>query len=230
MEGALPMYVVMRALFRLATPTIIVPKILKDHVESLFEAHRAMSHSELRHTLVCLDVGEEFSLKKDFIVRAFRTYHVIPSQGYLVYSVKERVKPEYVRYRGDEMKNLKLSGVELCFIDRPQLHIDLIAFTGDTTSEFILDSDNLDVLKAKILIMESTYIEDSNTVEAARKYGHTHLSEIIEYADRFKNKAILLIHFSARYNLDVIKTAVARLPPPLSGRVFALTEGFKANP
>lgn len=29
-----------------------------------------------------------------------------------------------------------------------------VAFTGDTMSDFILDPDNADVLKAKILVME----------------------------------------------------------------------------
>ncbi|CAK9155688.1 unnamed protein product [Ilex paraguariensis] len=123
-------------------------------------------------------------------------------------------------------------------------------------SDFIVDNDNIDVLRAKILIMESTYVENTMTVEDAREYGHTHLSEvvsllfpscllthsltlmlvlvailiyfcqIISYADRFENKAILLIHFSARYQLNVIQDALSVLPPLLAGRVFALTEGF----
>lgn len=29
-----------------------------------------------------------------------------------------------------------------------------VAFTGDTTSDFIVDSSNIDVLRAKILVME----------------------------------------------------------------------------
>lgn len=93
-------------------------------------------------------------------------------------------------------------------------------------SDFIKDPKNVDVLRAKILIMESTYVEDKTTADNAREYGHTHLSEIINFADMFQNKAILLIHFSARYQLDVIQEAISAIPPPLAGRVFALTEGF----
>jgi ribonuclease Z len=33
-----------------------------------------------------------------------------------------------------------------------------VAFTGDTMSDFILDPDNVDVLKAKILVVEVTLI------------------------------------------------------------------------
>lgn len=220
--GGLPMYVATRGLYRMSPPTIIIPTVIKESVEKIFEAHRTMDQSELKHTLVGLDVGEEFYLRKDLKVKAFKTYHVIPSQGYVIYSVKQKLKPEYVGLPGDEIKKLKFSGVEITnTTTSPE-----VAFTGDTTSDFIVDNDNSDVLKAKILIMESTYVENTMTVENARDYGHTHLSEIINYASRFENKAILLIHFSARYQLDVIEKALAALPPPLAGHVFALTEGF----
>ncbi|XP_016443558.2 nuclear ribonuclease Z-like [Nicotiana tabacum] len=222
--GGLPMYVATRGLYRMKPPTIIVPKVIKESVEKLFEAHRAMDHSELNHTLIGLDVGEEFYLRKDLKVRAFKTYHVIPSQGYIVFSVKQKLKQEYVGLPVDEIKKLKLSGVEITYTTTAAE----IAFTGDTMSDFIKDSENVDadVLRAKILIMESTYVEDKTTADDAREYGHTHLSEIINFADRFLNKAILLIHFSARYQLDVIQEAISAIPPPLAGRVFGLTEGF----
>ncbi|KAL3819380.1 hypothetical protein ACJIZ3_005285 [Penstemon smallii] len=110
--GGLPMYVATRGLYRMAPPTIIVPKVIKENVEKIFEAHRAMDQSELKHTLIGLDVGEEFCLRKDLIVRAFKTYHVIPSQGYIVYSVKQKLKSEYIGLLGVEIKKLKLSGVE----------------------------------------------------------------------------------------------------------------------
>ncbi|CAH1422499.1 unnamed protein product [Lactuca virosa] len=220
--GGLPMYVATRGLYRMAPPTIIIPKVIKENVEKIFEAHRAMDQSELKHTLIGLDIGEEFYLRKDLKVKAFKTCHVIPSQGYIIYSVKHKLKPEYVGLQGEEIKKLKFSGVEITnTTTSPE-----VAFTGDTTSDFILDPHNLDALKAKILIMESTYVENTMSVENARDYGHTHLSEIISQAERFENKAIVLIHFSARYHLDVIEKAVAALSAPLAGRVFALTEGF----
>lgn len=220
--GGLPMYVATRGLYRMSPPTIIVPRVIKESVEKLFEAHRSMDQSELNHTLIGMDVGEEFYLRKDMKVKAFRTFHCIPSQGYVVYNVKQKLKQEYEGLPGDEIKRLKLSGVEITnTVTSPE-----IAFTGDTMSDFIVDDNNADVLRAKILIMESTYVEKSMTVENARDYGHTHLSEIISYADKFENKAILLIHFSARYQLDVIQEALSALPRPLADRVFALTEGF----
>ncbi|XP_050257605.1 tRNase Z TRZ1-like isoform X3 [Quercus robur] len=188
--GGLPMYVATRGLYRMKPPTIIVPTCIKADVEQLFEVHRRMDQSELKHNLIGLDVGEEFYLRKDLKVRAFKTYHVIPSQ--ITYTV---TVPE-------------------------------IAFTGDTMSDFIVDQNNIDALRSRILVMECTFVDNSVQVEGARDYGHTHISEIIGHAERFENKAILLIHFSARHTAEEIQQVVSALPSPLAGRVFVLTEGF----
>ncbi|KAK9995999.1 hypothetical protein SO802_020685 [Lithocarpus litseifolius] len=220
--GGLPMYVATRGLYRMKPPTIIVPTCIKADVEQLFEVHRRMDQSELKHNLIGLDVGEEFYLRKDLKVRAFKTYHVIPSQGYVVYSVKQKLKQEYIGLPGNEIKNLKLSGVEITYT----VTVPEIAFTGDTMSDFIVDQNNIDALRSRILVMECTFVDNSVQVEGARDYGHTHISEIIGHAERFENKAILLIHFSARHTAEEIQQAVSALPSPLAGRVFALTEGF----
>ncbi|XP_048329408.1 nuclear ribonuclease Z isoform X2 [Ziziphus jujuba] len=182
--GGLPMYVATRGLYGMKPPTIIVPTSIKEDVEKLFEVHRKMDQSELNHNLIGLDVGEELQIRRDLKVQAFRTYHVIPSQGYVVFSVKQKLKQEYIGLSGNEIKSLKSSGVE------------------------------------------STFVDDSVSVEHSREYGHTHLHEIISHKDKFENKAILLIHFSARYSVKEIQEAVSALPPPLAGRIFALTEGF----
>ncbi|KAK9995532.1 hypothetical protein SO802_020218 [Lithocarpus litseifolius] len=83
--------------------------------------------------------GEEFYLRKDLKVRAFKTYHVIPSQCYVVYSVKQKLKQEYIGLPGNEIKNLKLSGVEITYT----VTVPEIAFTGDTMSDFIVDQNNI---------------------------------------------------------------------------------------
>ncbi|XP_054808127.1 tRNase Z TRZ1 isoform X1 [Prosopis cineraria] len=220
--GGLPMYVATRGLYRMKPPTIIVPSSVKEDVEKLFEVHRKLDHSELKHNLVGLDIGEEFYLRNDIKVKAFKTYHVIPSQGYVLYSVKKKLKHEYLGLPGNEIKKLKFSGVEITYtLEEPE-----IAFTGDTMSDFIVDDSNIDALRARILVMECTFVNDSITVTHARDYGHTHLSEIISHAGKLQNRAILLIHFSARYTEEEIQEAIAALPPPLAGRTYALTEGF----
>nr|CAB3446098.1 unnamed protein product [Digitaria exilis] len=197
--GGLPLYVATRGRRRMRPPTVFVPACLADLVRSLFEVHRAMDQSDLDHKLVPLEVGEEYDLGKDLKVKTFRTYHRVPSQGYLIYKVKQKLKDEYAGFPAKELISLRKLGVEITnTVSTPE-----IAFTGDTMSDFILDPDNADVLKAKILVAESTFIDDSKSIEDAREKGHTHLSEIASLSDNLENKAILLNHFSTRYTAEV---------------------------
>ena len=61
-----------------------------------------------------------------------------------------------------------------------------VAFTGDTSSEFITRPGNEDVLRARLLIMELTFLADDVTVEHARAFGHMHISEFVQHADKFQ--------------------------------------------
>ncbi|KAG0486811.1 hypothetical protein HPP92_008906 [Vanilla planifolia] len=142
--------------------------------------------------------------------------------GYIIYSVRHKLKQEYTTLSGNEIKNLRLSGVEVTYtVTSPE-----VAFTGDTKSDFVIDPENDDVLKARILVMESTFVNDAITIEHAREFGHTHLLEIATYAHKYQNKAIVLVHFSARYWPEEIEAAISKLPATLAGRVYALLEGF----
>ncbi|KAF9613490.1 hypothetical protein IFM89_008337 [Coptis chinensis] len=170
--GGLPMHVATRGLYKVEPPTVIVHVCIKENVEKLLQVHRSMDQSELKFKLIGLDIGEEFELRKGI--------------------------EEHIGFPGSEIKNLKLSGVAIT----DTVTVSEIAFTGDTTFNFIVDPNNADVLRAKILIVESTFVDNAKTVEHARDYGRAHLSEIVGHADRLCNKAILLIHFSALYEVD----------------------------
>lgn len=113
--------------------------------------------------------------------------------------MKQKLKQEFLGLPGSEIKRLKLSDVEIT----NTVTVPEIAFTGDTMSDFILDPDNADVLKAKILVVESTFLDDSVSVEHAREYGHTHLFEVASQSEKLGNKAIVLMHFSPRYTSEV---------------------------
>ncbi|MCO5607799.1 hypothetical protein L7F22_062000 [Adiantum nelumboides] len=110
--GGVAMYVATRGLYRMKPPTVVVPKCIKETVEKLFEVYRQLDGSELKHNLIGLDVGETYNMGKALMAKAFKTYHVIPSQGYIIYSVRHKLKAEYLGLPGNDIKNLKESGVE----------------------------------------------------------------------------------------------------------------------
>ncbi|XP_050381814.1 tRNase Z TRZ2, chloroplastic [Argentina anserina] len=222
--GGLPMYVASRGLYNLKPPTVFVPPCIKEDVEKLMDIHRSMGHVDLDLDLVALDVGETYELRNNLVVRPFRTQHSIPSQGYVVYSVRKKLKKQYMHLKGKQIEKLKKSGTEITdTILSPE-----VAFAGDTTSEYMLDPRNADALRAKILITEATFLDEEFSIEDARERGHTHINEIIENAQWLRNKAILLTHFSSRYHLEDIRQAVSRLQSKVSAKVVPLTEGFKS--
>ncbi|THG21416.1 hypothetical protein TEA_008512 [Camellia sinensis var. sinensis] len=293
--GGLPMYVATRGLYNLKPPTVFVPPCLKEDVEKLFDIHRTMSQVELNLDLVTLDVGETYEMRNNLVVRPFKTHHVIPSQGYVIYSVRKKLRKQYMHLNGKQIEKLKKSGVEITdtilspevaftgdtmsdfFLDprsadalrakilitegyviysvrkklrKQYMHLNgkqieklkksgveitdtilspEVAFTGDTMSDFFLDPRSADALRAKILITEATFLDEGCSIEHAREHGHTHLFEIIEHAQWIRNKAVLLTHFSPRYNIEDIRLAVSKLQLKVSAKVVALTEGFKST-
>ena len=52
------------------------------------------------------------------------------------------------------------------------------------------------------------------------KFGHTHLDDIVERAEKFKNEKIIFAHYSTRYlDHQIEKGVMKRLPESLRDRV-----------
>ena len=176
----------------------------------------------------------EHRVSKRLVVRAFRTTHPTPSQGYVLYGTKEKLKTDYIGLPPAEIKTLKASGVAIT----DTVEVPEVAFTGDTTIDWVdratgLDENTIDfvaadALRARLLICECTFVDDRCTSSDARAYGHTHIDDLVTRAEAFKdNESILLIHFSARYKAEEVRDALAkRLPPALAKKVTPMLEGF----
>jgi len=153
----------------------------------------------------------------------FKTFHRVVSQGYLLYSIREKLKPELQGLPSNEIRKRKLAGEEVTRVTE----VPEVAFTGDTTSAFIHYPANTDVLSARVLIMELTFLDDTISADQAKERGHMHIQDLVDNADMFQNEAILLIHFSARYReADILASLDERLPPDLRRRCIPLLNGF----
>ena len=74
--------------------------------------------------------------------------------------------------------------------------------------------------QAKILITEMSFVRPNHRREKIHKFGHMHLDDFIERADRFKNELIICAHFSTRYHPQEVRRIVeAKLPPKLLDKV-----------
>ena len=99
---------------------------------------------------------------------------------------------------------------------------------GDTMIEVFLNPPSPDLLRVKLLILESTFIDLSDKrdcVQLARDRGHIHLQEISDNAHLFKDvENILLMHFSTKYSADYVQQHVsAIIAPELRCKVHCAT-------
>ena len=99
-----------------------------------------------------------------------------------------------------------------------EIRTPILAYTGDTSPGGL---DNYPpVYEAKVLITEMSFIRAKHRREKIHKFGHMHLDDFLERADRFKNELIICADFSTRYHDNEVRRIVeAKLPEKLRERV-----------
>jgi ribonuclease Z len=219
--GGVAYHAATRELFGMAPPTYVVPRENAEAFEELCAAWRKLDRSDLPHHTVAIAPGEEHALPNRMVARPFRSPHRVPCQGYALYSKKRRLKARYHGLSSNEIRDLRAQiGDEVTEL----VETVEIAFTGDTLIE-VVEREEV-VRKARVLVIEVTFVDDRVSVEECRSKGHVHLREVAERAELFQNEALLFTHFSARYKSDEIVAALDReLPPELRARVTPLLDG-----
>ena len=215
--GGVAYHCATRSMRGMSPPTYVIPSRIVDPFERLLAIWREIDRSDMPHHTVALDPGEEFTLKNGMIVRPFATYHTGPSQGYSLWSTKDKLLPEYRGLPNDEIRRLR---VEEGRTVTETVETAEVAYCGDTRIE-VVDREAV-VRQARLLILEATFIGDRISVEETRSRGHVHLDEIDARSDRFENEAILLHHFSARFSASEIRAAIAELPAGVRARATPL--------
>jgi len=217
--GGVAFHAATRGLMHLAPPTYVVGPENSEPLEEFLEAARRLDRTDLACTIVPLGPGGEFTLTPNLIAKPFRAVHVVPTQGYGIWERRNKLKAAYSELSGEELRDLRRAGEAIT----QQIDVPLLAFTGDTRIELVEREEV--VRKAKVLVMECTFVDDRVPVEKARESGHIHLFELAERASLYENEAILLTHFSARYKAAEIEAALDKhLPSELRERVTALVD------
>jgi ribonuclease Z len=212
--AALPVYVARRRMMRMEPPVLFLPSESIEDVRRLLLVFQRLDRGRMICQLNGLNPGNEVELSRETVVTTFATTHTIPSLGYIVWDRRNKLKEEFQGLPGERIRDLRLSGVAVT----REVRLPLVAYTGDT-SPAGLDSCP-DVYDAKVLITELSFIRPGHRREKIHKFGHMHLDDFLERADRFRNELIICTHFSTRYHPQEIRRLVeAKLPPTLRPRV-----------
>jgi len=213
--AALPVYVARRRMMKMDPPTIYLPEHAVAAVEQMLRAFSRLDRGRLPCQLLPVAAGDEIELSRELVVTACATRHTVPSLGYVVWERRKKLKPEYLDLTGEQIRDLRLSGVEVT----DERRMPVLGYLGDSEPRGL---DNCpDMYEAKILIAEMTFIAPAHRKEKIHKHGHMHLDDFVERRERFKNERIIAAHFSTRYSNPQIRAIVEKaIPDMLDGRLY----------
>lgn len=213
-SGALATLQGIRGLMKMPRLRLFMPAEIVDPMVAILELRTSMQRYDMSVDAVPMTPGQEVSLGGNLYVRAFKTFHPVPSLGYLFLRKIEKLRPEFRGVPGPEIAERRRAGEDLF---EPAERLEL-AYATDTLATVLDQCPEL--YKAQVLILECTFLDDKKSVAAARAGCHIHLDELIERADLFENEALVLMHFSQIYSpREVVHVLRERCPPELLARV-----------
>jgi len=179
------------------------PAHICDGLRTAVTAYESIQGHPYRWNLTPVEAGQVIALSRNREVRAFRSVHVIPCLGYTVVERVQKLRDEFKVLEGQEIARRKLAGEDLFdTLERP-----ILSFPGDTTIKVLDQQPHL--YQSRVLLLETTYIDDRRTVKQCREHGHIHLDEVLERADLFNNEHLVFTHFSQAYSPPEIRQIIA---------------------
>lgn len=196
---------------------VIMPAEIVGELMTGLAAMAALQRWPLDIEPIGLRAGDRHELRKDLVVQAVQTFHPVPSLGFLLIQRVSKLRSEFTGLPGPEIARRRQAGEELVeVVERHEL-----AYLTDTLISAVEHTP--EVLDARVLILESTFLDDRKARAAARAGCHVHLDEIIERADAFTTPNLVLMHISQLYQPhEVAPILAARLPPALHARTQVL--------
>jgi ribonuclease Z len=201
--AGLPYYLSQRYFQGMKAGTVLLPQELRDPVDRLLKCWRDVERQGTPFTLVPMEPNQLYEVRRDFGIRAVATHHGGASLGYILLSIREKLKAEFMGKSGPELADLKKEGVEIQY----RIEVPLLAFLGDTTAGAVFDHP--DVQNAETLITEVTFFEPDHRTKA--KAGrHLHLEQFVEILPKLKNKQIIIGHVSRRTGIRRARNMLRR--------------------
>ena len=171
--------------------TVLLPREMEKPVDAMLRCWRDVERQGTPYKLIPMSPGQDFPVRRDFVIRALGTHHGGTSLGYSLISVREKLKPEYLDKPGPELAEMRKAGVEIQY----KLQVPIVTFLGDTAPGPVFDHP--DVQNAEILITECTFFDLAHRVKA--KLGrHVHIDHFVEILPKLKNQHIVISHVTRR--------------------------------
>jgi len=213
--GALATLQGIRGLMKMPRLRVFMPEEIVDPMVAMLDLRTSMQRYDMSVDAVPMSPGKEVSLGGNLYVRAIKTFHPVPSLGYVFLRKIEKLRPEYHKLPGREIAELRKQGADM-FDSAERIEL---AYATDTLVG-VLDH-HPELYSAQVLILECTFLDGKKSIAAARAGCHIHLDELLERAEKFDNDALVLMHFSQIYSpREVVSVLRERCPPELLARII----------
>jgi ribonuclease Z len=214
--GALPALLGIRALHgKQKPPRVVMPAEIVEDLRIALGALSKLQRWPLEVEAIGMLPGDEIELRGDLRVRAIRTFHPVPSLAYVIVRRVTKLRDEFRGLPGPEIAARRQAGEPLLDVEE---RLELAYATDTLVSVF---DHAPELLKARVLVMECTFLDARKTLEAARAGCHIHLDEVIERAEKFTNDHIVMMHLSQLYRPDEVASILdKRVPPALRARII----------
>lgn len=214
----------LRAMTGARPPRIYCPAESAEALRDLLRAWARLEEKappDLDAVVVPLRPGDRVELGQRFSVEVFDVTHRIASRGFTVVEHRRELLPGWRGRPGEEIGAAVRRG------ETVQATVELRRFTyiGDSTIETLERTPAAS--DCDVLFMEATHLPGTE-VATARKYGHTHLDELVALHARLPEalaaRHIVIKHFSLKYRAEDVARAFASLPEALRSRVTMLVD------
>lgn len=215
--GGLPYLLSQRQLMRQSLAKVHMPQAVLGPFTRIIEAWSEIEDFEIKVELHGHAPGDVVALRRGLTARALASVHRVSSLAWVIERTTQRLRTEYAQRPGPELATLRAQGVEITVG-----HCEpLLCVTGDTQIE-LFDREPL-VRRSKVLVHEVTSWDDQRDTEHTRKWGHTHIEELLARAEAFEGEALVLVHRSARHTRAQAEQVVReRFPASVRDRVHLL--------
>lgn len=199
--GGLAMYLGVRSLYGMPDPTIITPPGTVAGISDLVDALGRLQRKPFNARIVAAPAFDEtLDLDNGLRLGTFRVNHYPDGLadglacGYLISRVTRRLRSDFIGLPGSVIAQARLNDPGIVTEDV----LPLVAVTGDTTPEWIASAPD-DVLNARVLFQECTFLGRGRDSQAAQKGMHTHVDELLKLLSHVRSRAIVLYHVSQYY-------------------------------
>jgi ribonuclease Z len=204
-----------RRLLRLPGGTVHTHPAAVEAWRKIVALHAGLEDVTYDARVEAMPPGTRVALRRDLSMACFPADHRVPTLAFVASEERHRLLPEYEQRTREEIKSLAAEGKSVA----GPVSIPLAAYSGDTAGG-IFDAAPPDFFRAKVLLIECSFVEERDKGRAA-PFKHLHVDDIAARADLFENEVILLTHVTLRTPAAAIRRLVRqRLPARLADRAI----------